>query len=119
VTLSLQAAEQLAPEGISVRVIDLCWLTEIDHAALYEAVKDCKQILVVDECRRHGSISEELISELSAQGVASSRMDRVTALDSFIALGEASTSTLPAVGDILEHVRALTGAGSTAIEKGA
>jgi len=46
-------------------------------------------------------------------------MDRVTALDSFIALGEASTSTLPAVGDILEHVRALTGAGSTAIEKGA
>ncbi|MCL1478951.1 thiamine pyrophosphate-dependent enzyme [Marinobacter sp. M3C] len=119
VTLSLQAAEQLAPEGISVRVIDLCWLTEIDHAALYEAVKDCKQILVVDECRRHGSISEELISELSAQGVASSRMDRVTALDSFIALGEASTSTLPAVGDILEHVRALTGADSTAIEKGA
>lgn len=119
VTLSLQAAEQIAPQGVSVRVIDLCWLTEIDHAALYEAVNDCEQILVVDECRRHGSISEELISELSAQGVASCRMDRVTALDSFIALGEASTSTLLAVEDILEHIHALTEAGSPAIEKGA
>jgi 2-oxoisovalerate dehydrogenase E1 component len=119
VTLSLQAAEQLAPEGISVRVIDLCWLTEINHTALHDAVQDCEHILVVDECRRRGSISEELISELSALGVASDRLDRVTALNSFIALGEAATSTLPAVENILEQSRALIRAGSTAIKKGA
>lgn len=75
---------------------NLCWLTDIDHKALYTAVQDCPRILVVDECRRRGSISEELISELSALGVASGCMDRLTALDSFIALGEAvSTSIKP------------------------
>jgi 2-oxoisovalerate dehydrogenase E1 component len=119
VTLSLQAAELLAPAGISVRVIDLCWLTEIDHVALHEAVKDCEHILIVDECRRHGSISEELISELSALGVASRCMDRVTALDSFIALGEAATCTLPAVEDILAHIHALIQTNSTATQRGA
>lgn len=119
VTLSLQAAEQLAADGLSVRVIDLCWLTDIDHDALHDAVQDCKQILVVDECRRRGSISEELIAELCARGVPSGGIDRLTALDSFIALGEAATATLPAADDIVRHSHALIKAGSPAIKKGA
>lgn len=109
VPLSLQAAERLASENLSVRVIDLCWLTEIDHAALCQAVQDCGAVLIVDECRRQGSISEELVTELGELGIARNRLDRVTALDSFIALGEAATATLPAVEDILRHLRDLAG----------
>lgn len=118
VALSLQAAERLASENLSVRVVDLCWLTEIDHAALCQVVQDCGGVLIVDECRRHGSLSEELITELGGLGIARQRLDRVTALDSFIALGEAATATLPAVEDIVRHVRALAD-GLTTTGKGA
>ncbi len=107
VYLSRQARKQLAELGLSVRIIDLCWLTGIDHDALYQAVNDCEHILVVDECRRTGSISEELIAELTAHGVAHHRLDRLTAKDSFIALGKAATSTLPKVEDIVLHAQAL------------
>ena len=117
VTLSLQAAEQLEKEGVSARVIDLCWLTDIDHHALFDAINDCEHVLIVDECRRRGSVSEELITELTAQGLAGHRLDRVTALDSFIALGRAATSTLPSTEDILLHARALAqGNGPDVIE---
>lgn len=100
VTLSLQAAERLEAIGVSTRIIDLCWLTGIDHTALFNAIDDCAHILIVDECRARGSISEELVTELTACGLASHRLGRVTARDSFIALGEAATSTLPSVDDI-------------------
>ena len=109
VTLSLQASAELEQEGIGARVIDLCWLTGIDHQALLEAIDDCEHLLIVDECRPRGSVSEEVVTELTARGFSGHRLDRVTARDSFISLGEAATSTLPSVDDILKHARALVG----------
>ncbi|GGX61308.1 thiamine pyrophosphate-dependent enzyme [Saccharospirillum salsuginis] len=107
VTLSLQAAAILERDGIKARVIDLCWLTDIDHNALFDAIDDCDHLLIVDECRPRGSVSEELVTEFTARGFDGHRLDRVTARDSFIALGEAATSTLPSVDDILVHARSL------------
>ncbi|MDP1125331.1 transketolase C-terminal domain-containing protein, partial [Klebsiella pneumoniae] len=60
VYLSRQAAEQLQAEGIALRIVDLRWLTAIDHDAVHAAVVDCARVLIVDECRRSGSPSEEL-----------------------------------------------------------
>lgn len=100
--LSQQALPTLADAGIGTRIIDLCWLTDIDHDALYQAIAPCKKVLIVDECRRHGSISEELMAELSQRGRTSTDMYRLTAEDSFIALGQAATCTLPSK-DSIEH----------------
>ncbi|MHA7881000.1 MAG: thiamine pyrophosphate-dependent enzyme [Saccharospirillum sp.] len=93
--LSQQALPALADAGIGTRLIDLCWLTDIDHEALHQAIAACKQVLIVDECRRHGSVSEELMAELSQRGRSGADMHRLTAEDSFIALGKAATCTLP------------------------
>ncbi|TLF48679.1 MFS transporter [Halomonas urmiana] len=109
ISLSRRAAVRLAAEGIAVRIIDLRWLTAIDHAALHERVADCARVLVVDECRRSGSLSEELITGLVERGMAGERLARLTAEDSFIALGPAATLTLPSVDGIVELARQLVG----------
>ncbi|WP_346427872.1 thiamine pyrophosphate-dependent enzyme [Halomonas sp. NO4] len=107
VYLSRQAIARLEADGIEARLIDLRWLTAIDHDAVHRAVADCKHILVVDECRRTGSPSEELVTALVERGVAGERLARLTAEDSFIPLGRAATATLPSVAQIVERARAL------------
>ncbi|WP_231613475.1 transketolase C-terminal domain-containing protein [Halomonas sp. BC04] len=105
VYLSRQAAVRLEAEGIALRIVDLRWLTAIDHEAVHRHVADCDQVLVVDECRRSGSISEELMTGLVERGVESHRLHRLTAEDSFIPLGRAATVTLPSADAIVERAR--------------
>ncbi|MFC3282468.1 thiamine pyrophosphate-dependent enzyme [Litchfieldella rifensis] len=109
VYLSHQAMARLQAEGVAMRIIDLRWLTGIDHEALHQLVDGCDRILCVDECRRSGSVSEALIAELVERGVESSRLHRLTADDSFIPLGPAATVTLPSVEAIVERSRRLLG----------
>ena len=99
--LSRQAQPELARRGIATRIVDLRWLTAINHDRVFEAVRDCKRILVVDECRRSGSVSEELMTNLVERGVESARLARITAEDSFIPLGVASMATMPSKESIV------------------
>ncbi|EPC02638.1 MFS transporter [Litchfieldella anticariensis FP35 = DSM 16096] len=117
VHLSRQAAVRLEADGIALRIIDLRWLTAIDHDAVHRRVSDCTQILVVGECRRSGSVSEELITALVERGVASERLHRLTAEDSFIPLGRAATATLPSVASIIEYAQRAVGTASKRIGK--
>ncbi|GAA0638913.1 dehydrogenase E1 component subunit alpha/beta [Halomonas beimenensis] len=110
VHLSRRAAARLEADGVALRIIDLRWLTAIDHDALCARVADCARILIVDECRRTGSVSEELVTGLIERGVAGERLGRVTAEDSFIPLGRAATATLPSVEGIVDRARRLAGA---------
>ncbi|TFH87852.1 MFS transporter [Billgrantia azerbaijanica] len=113
VYLSRQAAARLEAEGIAWRIVDLRWLTAIDHGAVHRAVADCQRVLVVDECRRTGSPSEELVTALVERGVAGERLARLTAEDSFIPLGRAATASLPSVAEIVERARALVATAGT------
>lgn len=103
--LSRQAQKVLQDNGFDVRVIDLRWLAPIPEASLLDALQDCENILVVDECRRTGSISEALITlfqeNLTREQL--SRTSRITAEDSFIPLGSASYSVLPDTNGIIDH----------------
>ena len=107
VYLAHQARERLEAKGVRLRIIDLRWLTALDHDEIHRRVTDCAQVLCVDECRRSGSISEEVITGLVERGVASHRLHRLTAEDSFIPLGPAATVTLPSVAAIVERAEAL------------
>ncbi|MFO7647109.1 dehydrogenase E1 component subunit alpha/beta [Halomonas campaniensis] len=109
VLLSRQAAIALEAEGVALRIIDLRWLTGLDHDAIHRRVAGCERVLVVDECRRSGSLSEALVTGLVERGMAGERLARLTAEDSFIPLGPAATLTLPSVATILEAARRLTG----------
>ncbi len=109
VYLSRLAAERLQAEGIALRIVDLRWLTAIDHDAVHAAVADCARVLIVDECRRSGSPSEELVTGLVERGLDGRQLMRLTAEDSFIPLGRAATVTLPSTEDIVVRARELLG----------
>lgn len=94
--LSRQAARELEQEhGISLRVIDLRWLAPLDEMALVEAVAPCDAVLLVDECRRTGSISEALVTLLTERAPGRHRIARITAEDCFIPLADAARLVLP------------------------
>ncbi len=101
--LSRQALPEIEKKGVKARLVDLRWLTSIDHDAVEHAVRGCKRVLVVDECRRSGSVSEELITALVERGWQSGQLARLTAEDSFIPLGVASTATMPSKDQIVER----------------
>ena len=96
--LSRQALPEIAAAGIDARVIDLRWLAPLPEAALLEAVKGCGKVLVVDECRRSGNVSEALMTLFAERGIAASRL---TAQDTFIATGPAYAAPLPSRAGIV------------------
>lgn len=106
--LSLQAVRKIQKSHhIDTRVVDLRWLTPLNKEAIVEAAGECRAILIVDECRRTGSVSEELVTLLLEAGVHAP-VHRVTAEDSFIPLGAAANLVLPSVDSIIEGALAVT-----------
>ncbi len=101
--LSRQAEQILAEQGIKCRVVDLRWLMPLDKDGIIEQVNACQHVLIVDECRQTGSISEEIMALLMEQcpDKASSDIRRVCAQDSFIPLGSAAYHVLPSKEEIV------------------
>ena len=114
--LSRQAEKILAEQGIECRVIDLRWLAPLDERGIIEQALTCDNILIVDECRQTGSISEALVTLLAeAQTNSDEKMiktKRITAKDSFIPLGAAAYSVLPSTQQIVDTATALVNKGS-------
>jgi 2-oxoisovalerate dehydrogenase E1 component len=111
--LSLRAAAELAADGISARVLDLRWLAPLPVADLVEAATATDRVLVVDETRRSGGVSEGVIAELVDAGFTG-RMSRVTSADSFVPLGAAALHVLVSQADVVAAARALLDNGSVA-----
>ncbi|GAA0859600.1 thiamine pyrophosphate-dependent enzyme [Aliiglaciecola litoralis] len=107
--LSCQAQALLAQQGIPSRVVDLRWLAPLNEQAIIEQVNQCDKVLIVDECRKTGSISEALLSLIHEQGKERSNQSvaRVTAHDSFIPLGSASYAVLPSTEQIVAAAQQL------------
>ncbi len=105
--LSRQAQEKLAAMGIHVTVVDLRWLAPLNELGILDAIADFDKVLVVDECRRTGSISEAICTIIIEANQASNHsivLDRITAEDSFIPLGSASYEVLPDTQSIVDKV---------------
>lgn len=101
--LSRQAQTILANEhDIAITVINLRWLAPLPEKVVLAAAKNYPKILIVDECRKTGSISEQLMSLLIEQANHSPSINRITAEDSFIALGKSATVTLPSCEGIVQ-----------------
>ena len=102
--LSRQAALQLEADGVSTRVIDLRWLNPLPQAALLAAVAGADRVLIVDETRATGGLSEALMACLAE--ATDLPVSRLAAEDSFIATGPAYGATMPSVESILAAARA-------------
>jgi len=99
--LSRKAQALLAEQGIDARVVDLRWLAPLDEKGILAQVDACEQVLIVDECRQTGSISEALVTLIHEQATNRCKIKRVTASDSFIPLGAAAYEVLPSVENIV------------------
>lgn len=103
--LSRQAEADLRATGIDMRIIDLRWLLPLNDAAIVASVAACKNVLIVDESRRSGSLSEKLMTILTEAGRGDA-VSRITAEDCFIPLGPAAELVLPSKASIIEAAKA-------------
>ena len=62
--VAMDAAEELAKEGISAEVIDLRTIRPLDHSTLVESVKKTNRMVVVDECWPFAGVSAEIAYEI-------------------------------------------------------
>jgi transketolase len=85
---ALKAADQLAEEGIAVRVIDMYSIKPIDAATLVAAANDTGQVVTVEDHWPQGGLGEAVLATLAEHDVRA----RVTRL----AVGEMPGSATPA-----------------------
>ncbi len=77
---ALKAAETLAAEGISVRVINVCSIKPLDEETILAAARECGKIVTCEEHSVIGGLGEavcSLVSEASRAGAPRRRERRV------------------------------------------
>jgi pyruvate dehydrogenase E1 component beta subunit len=110
---SLEAAEELAKEGIEAEVVDLRVLRPLDNETIFDSVSRTRRCVIVDEGWKSGSISAEIAARLSE--------DLFFELDAPIwricsrevpvpYAAHMEEAALPQVGQIVEAARGLVGA---------
>ena len=85
-----------------IKVIDLRWLAPINYEDLISNIEKCKNILIVDECRKTGCHGEGILTDLLCGLNGKSKIELHAAKDSFIPLGVSATSTLPSKKSIVQ-----------------
>ena len=93
VPMSLRVARRLHARGAHVRVLDLRWLAPLPTEDLLAAARATGRVLVVDETRRTGGVSEPVVTALVDHGF-DGPLARVTSEDSFVPLGAAAYHVL-------------------------
>jgi 2-oxoisovalerate dehydrogenase E1 component len=102
VPMSLRVARQLETRGVSARVVDLRWIAPLPEKAIHAHARQARAVLVVDECRRSGNVSEAIAATLAdVSALATTPFSRVTSADSFIPLAEAANLVLLQEPEIL------------------
>ena len=104
VFMSLRVAATLRADGFGCTVLDLAWVAPLPAAALVDAASRAFTILVVDETRHSGGVSEAVVATLVDAGVEAP-ISRVTSADSFIPLGPAADTVLLQEDEILAAAR--------------
>jgi 2-oxoisovalerate dehydrogenase E1 component beta subunit len=107
---SLDAAEELAKEGIEAEVLDLRTLAPLDRQGIIDSVRKTNKLLVVHEDVRSGGIAGEIAATVNEQ--AFEDLDgpilRVTSLDTPVPFSPPLEERfLPQVADITRAAREL------------
>ena len=107
---SLEAAERLAADGISTRVVDLRTLQPLDDDAIVDAVRHCGKVLIVHEDTRTGGIAGEITARINERAFEwlDGPVMRVTALDGPVPYNKGlEAAFFPQVDDIEAAARRL------------
>jgi 2-oxoisovalerate dehydrogenase E1 component len=88
--------------------VDLRWLVPLPVADILREAEATGRVLIVDETRRSGGVSEGVVGALVDANFEGA-ISRVTSQDSFIPLGEAADHVLLQEAEIEAGARALVG----------
>ena len=108
--VALEAAEQLAKDGIEAEVIDLRTVRPIDYATIIESVKKTNRMVVVEEAWPLASISSELTYNVqkNAFDYMDAPVKRITCKDTPLAYAPAFVEEwLPSVKDTIDAVKSV------------
>ena len=95
--MSLRVARRLEQRGVEARVVDLRWLAPLPIEDIAREAVATQRVLVVDETRRTGGVSEGIMAMLIDAGY-DGQLARVASKDSFIPLGDAADARPPLRG---------------------
>ena len=104
--MSLRVAARLAADGIGCRVLDLRWITPLPEEDIVREASVTGRVLVADETRRAGGVSEAVVTTLVDAGFTG-KITRVNSEDSFIPLGDAARAVLLSEASIESAARSL------------
>jgi pyruvate/2-oxoglutarate/acetoin dehydrogenase E1 component len=106
---ALQAAAELADEGISTEVIDLRWIRPLDLPTVTASVEKTGRLVVAEEQWHDGGWGATLISRLATSGTSFSAAPRVVGLPDDMLIPYAPSledAVIPSAERIAEEVRA-------------
>ncbi len=95
-----------ARAGVDATIFDLRWLSPLPVLHLLATAAAFPQVLVVDETRRSGGVSEGVVTAL-VEGGYHGHIARVTAEDSFVPLGPAAAHVVLTEDDVVAALSSL------------
>lgn len=109
---SLQAAEELAADGISAEVIDLRSLVPMDMATVLDSVRRTGRLVIAQEAVKRGGVASDIAANVAEQAYDSLRAPivRVAGKNTVIPFNLAlEKAAVPQVADIVAGVRSVMG----------
>lgn len=104
---AIAAAEQVAPEGIEVEVVDPRTLVPFDQATILESVRRTNRVVVVSEDHARAGITAELAAMIAHDAFddLDAPVERVAAADAPIPFGHSEKGVIPSVETIIQAIR--------------
>lgn len=104
---TLEAADQLATQGISAEVIDVATVKPLDTATIIESVQKTGRCVIVHEAARTGGMGAEIAAQLADAGLWNlhAPVKRVTGYDSVMPLYKMEMKYMPSTQRILNAVQ--------------
>jgi pyruvate dehydrogenase E1 component beta subunit len=103
----LQAAEQLAAQGISAEVIDLATISPIDSETILDSVAKTGRLVIVHEAARNCGVGAEIAAIVAEHGLYDllAPIKRITGYDTVMPLYRLENEYIPSIVRIMDGVR--------------
>ncbi|HTS85825.1 MAG TPA: alpha-ketoacid dehydrogenase subunit beta [Usitatibacter sp.] len=112
---AMEAAGQLAGQGIEAEVVDLRVLRPLDDETILASVRKCRRAVIVDETWRTGSLAAEIMARIAEKAFydLDAPLARVCSEEVPIPYAKhLEDAALPQAAKIVSAARAMLGAGS-------
>jgi pyruvate dehydrogenase E1 component beta subunit len=104
---TLEAARQLAQDGVDAEVIDVATISPLDMDTILDSVARTGRCVIVHEAARSCAVGAEIAARLADQGLTSllAPVKRVTGFDTVMPLYRHEDEYMPGVNRILDAVQ--------------